>query len=132
MKLITRDTDYALRALSFIASKKKNQVTAGQLVRELKIPLPFLRKILQSLNKGGILESRKGLGGGFLLAKSVDKIFVLDLMEIFQGPLHLNECLFKKAACPRIHHCCLRNKINNIEKSVFSQLKTISLASLAK
>ncbi len=130
MKLITRDTDYTLRALCFISQHKEKMVSVSELVKELKMPRPFLRKILQVLNKKGILKSYKGLGGGFLLAKPANKIFLADLIEIFQGPLRLNECFFKKMRCPNINTCALRRKINSIERYVISELRSITIASL--
>ena len=130
MKLITRDTDYAVRALCFIAMNKGEIVTASELVRELKIPRPFLRKILQVLNKNGILKSYKGLGGGFVLALPVEKIFLLELVKIFQGKLKLNECLFKKKICPNIEKCKLNKKIANIEKFAVAELTPVSIACL--
>ncbi len=130
MKLITRDTDYALRALCFIARHRKEIVSVRELVKKLKIPKPFLRKILQILNKKRILKSYKGKGGGFLLAVPASKIFLVDLIEIFQGPLRLNECFFKRIACPNTKTCALRKKINNIERYVIRELRYITLASL--
>ena len=130
MKLITRDTDYALRALCFIARHKKEIISVSRLVKELEIPRPFLRKILQILNKKRLLRSYKGQGGGFKLAISPEKIFLLDLIKIFQGSLRLNECLFKKAPCPSIKVCKLKKKVDNIQKYVISELKNITLMSL--
>ena len=59
MKLITRDTDYAVRALIFIIKQKKEVISVNKLINNLKLPRPFLRKILQVLNKKGILNSAK-------------------------------------------------------------------------
>ncbi len=132
MKLITRDTDYALRALCFIVKSKEKLVSVSELVRELKIPKPFLRKILQILNKRRILKSYKGLGGGFSLAIAPKRILLVDLIEIFQGPLRLNECFFKKMKCPNMKRCALRRKINNIEKYVIRELKSITVVSLLR
>ncbi len=132
MKLITRDTDYALRALCFIAKDKEKIISAAELVRELKIPRSFLRKVLQVLNRKKILKSYKGTGGGFILALPVQKIFLVDLIEIFQGPLRINECFFKKMTCPNTKTCILRKKINNIEKNVIRELKSITLSSLLR
>ena len=132
MKLITRDTDYALRAVCFIAKCKKKIISVSELVKELKIPRPFLRKILQVLNKKGILKSHKGQGGGFQLNLKASKIFLVDLIEIFQGPLRLNECLFKKLECPNINTCTLRNKLDRIENQVIRELKSITVASLLR
>ncbi len=130
MKLITRDTDYAVRALCFIAQSKERIVSVSTLVNKLRIPRPFLRQILQALNKKGILKSYKGLGGGFQLAISPNQIFLVDLIKIFQGPLKLNECIFKKKICPNKDICMLRAKINIIEKEVILELGSISIASL--
>ncbi|MBL7151618.1 MAG: Rrf2 family transcriptional regulator [Candidatus Omnitrophica bacterium] len=132
MKLITRETDYALRAICFIARHKEGAVSAAELVERLKIPRPFLRKLLQTLGKRGMLCSHKGQGGGFSLAKATDKIFLIDLIRIFQGRFSLNECLFKKRACPNIKTCGLRKKIKNIENYVIRELNSISIGSLLK
>lgn len=130
MKFINRDTDYAVRALSYIASCKNKIVTTSELVKELHIPQPFLRKILQILNKNRILSSSKGRGGGFILAQHADKILLADLIRVFQGPLKLNKCIFKKRICPDKSVCMLKQKIGAIERNVISELESISIASL--
>ena len=130
MKLITRNTDYAVRALCCIAEQKQEVTSADQLVKSLKMPRPFLRKILQTLNKEGLLNSSKGKGGGFALAVSPGKITLTNVMKIFQGPLKLNECTFKKKVCPNVKDCLLKKKIDEIEKEVILRLKAITLESL--
>jgi len=59
-----------------------------------------------------------------------DKIFLADLIEIFQGSLKLNECIFKRRICPDIRTCKLKKRIDTIQKYVVSELKDITLASL--
>lgn len=130
MKLITRDTDYALRAVCFVAKQKNRIVPVSELVDELKIPRPFLRKILQILSRERVLQSHKGSAGGFSLNKPADKIFLVDLLEVFQGPLTINECLFKKIRCPHTASCVLRKRISKIERYVAGELKSISIGSL--
>ena len=132
MKLITRNIDYAVRALCFIANSKARIVAVTTLVKELKIPRPFLRKILQTLHKKGILKSSKGYGGGFSLARASSKIFLTDLIRIFQGQLKLNECILKKKICPDRSICLLKGKIDDIEKYVISKLDSVSVESLLK
>jgi Rrf2 family protein len=132
VKLITRDTDYALRALCFIARDKKGVIPVTELVAKLKIPRPFLRKILQVLNREGILDSHKGQGGGFTLARPAEKIRLVDLMKVFQGKFQLNECLFKKVICPNIRQCALRKKLDGIESYIIKELKPITIASLLR
>ena len=130
MKLITRETDYAIRSLAYIAKAKGKVVTASQLVKALKIPRPILRKLLQCLNKKGLLNSYKGSGGGFKLAVPEEKICIVDVMQVFQGQFALNECLFRKNICPNTSTCVLRGKINVIEAYVLDQLTHITLKDL--
>ncbi len=132
MKLITRNTDYAIRALCCIVTHKADVVSVKELVKYLKMPRPFLRKILQKLNKKGILKSYKGKGGGFVLAVGPEKIFIGDLIRIFQGPIKLQEHTFKKKVCPQIKTCTLKKKIDVIEKHIISELNSIALISLLK
>lgn len=130
MKLITRDTDYGIRAMCYLAKHKDKRVSASELVSRLSIPRSFLRKILQVLHKEGVLSSYKGIGGGFVLTKPVDKIYLTDLIRIFQGKLTLNECLFKKIICPHTKTCRLRKKLNNIERYMLKELGSINISSL--
>ena len=132
MKLITRETDYAARALIHMAEYKRKVVSVTELVNSLKIPRPFLRKILQVLNSKGLLHSYKGKGGGFILAKPANKIFLVDLIRIFQGPIKLNECMMKKRICSNRDSCILRSKIGEVENQVISRVKNITIASLLR
>jgi Rrf2 family protein len=132
MKLISRNTDYAVRAVCYIARQDKRIVSVAELVKALEIPRSFLRKILQVLNKKKILISNKGSGGGFKLVRKEEKIFLLELMEAFQGPFKLNECMFKKELCPNRKFCWLKNKIDIIEDMVLSELSTMTIDSILK
>lgn len=132
MKLMTRDTDYAVRALLAIAGGGREVVSVAELTRSLKTPYPFLRKILQALRRRNVLRAYKGKGGGFQLVLPPEKIFLLDLMKIFQGPLKLNECMFKKKVCPERKTCFLNKRISMIEKNVIAQLEGITISFLLK
>jgi len=132
VKLITRNTDYAVRALCYIAEQKQEVISGDQLVTSLQMPRPFLRKILQTLNKAGLLNSSKGKGGGFALAVSPEKITLIEVMKIFQGSIRLSEHKFKKNDCPHINDCLLKKKIDEIEKEVIAKLKAITISSILK
>ena len=129
MKLITRNTDYALRALCYIA-KRKNLVAVDELVQKLGVPRSFIRKILQQLNKKNILASFKGQGGGFKLKTSHGRVNIVEIMRIFQGPVEFSGCMLKKDICPNIGKCALRKRLRVIEKDMLRQLKSITIASL--
>ena len=82
--LLTRASEYALLSLDSIRKSDK-PVGAEQLANELNIPKSFLAKILQSLAKQGIFESRKGAHGGFVLAQEVNKITVNSIILAAEG-----------------------------------------------
>lgn len=132
MRLITKNTDYAMRAISYMAGQGNGVHSVSDLSKDLKIPRPFLRKILQILNKNGILRSQKGKGGGFVLGLSPDRIFLIDLIKIFQGPVELSRCVIKRGICPDVRTCMLKRKIESIEQNVVKELKSITLASLLR
>lgn len=130
MKLITRETDYAIKILLFFAKSKNKKVSAKDLVKEIKLARPILRKIMQNLSRNGLLKSYKGKDGGFCLAVSPGKIMLADLMEIFQGPLKINECLFNREVCPDRKKCVLKEKIDSIENHIVKELSKITMESL--
>ena len=130
MNLIARNTDYAVRSLSFIAKRPKEIVTVRDLVKELKIPRPFLRKILQDLSSAGILNSFKGKGGGFKLVKAPERIGLSEVIETFQGPIKLQDHFFKKGTCKNMKTCLLKKKLDVIEKDVIAKLNSITIASI--
>jgi Rrf2 family protein len=133
MKLITRDIDYAVRALIYLAdNKNEGIVSVPELVDELGITRPFLRKIMQLLAKAGVIESYKGNKGGFRLIKKPDDVYLIDLVEIFQGDFSLNECLLNKDICPNKGNCILKDRVDDIEEKIRLELKSIDLSSLIK
>ena len=129
MKLINRNTDYAVRALCFIAKQKRAVVTVSELSEKLSVPYPFLRRILQRLNKEGLICSSRGKNGGFALATPIQKIFLYDLIGIFQGKVEFASCMIKKSICSDIRTCPLRQEIKRIEDYIVSELKSVTIKS---
>jgi len=132
MKLITRDTDYAIRAVCYLAGRTQVVTSVAELAQRLKIPRSFLRKILQVLNRERVLKSYKGQGGGFMLALRPDNITLADLVEIFQGDFKINECRLRKMNCPNARRCILKKKLDSIEEYVARQLEAVLLQDLLK
>ena len=130
MNLVARSTGYSIRALCYIVKSNKDIVSVKELVESLEMPGPFLRKVLQELSRKGILRSHKGKNGGFILATRPEKIYISKLIEIFQGPIKLQEHTFRKKICPEIKSCVLKKKIDEIEKYTISRLSSLSIASL--
>jgi len=132
MKLITREIDYAIRALIYLAENGERIVPVTELVDELGITRPFLRKIMQELAKADVVGSYKGNKGGFLLKKKPESIYLIDLVEVFQGKFSLNECILNKDICPNRGDCILKDRVEDIEERVKKDLESIDLRSLIK
>lgn len=105
-------------------------MSAADLSRRLSIPYPYLRSILQTLNAKGILTSFKGKGGGFALARSPEKIYLTDLINILQGPVTLAECIFRSDVCPGIRTCRLRKITLKLQETLIAELRPVTLASM--
>ena len=133
MNFISRDTDYAVRALVFMArSSKKGVITVDEIVEEEALPERFLRRILQNLVKEKILVSHKGKKGGFSFSEPPADIKLTDIIKVFQGKVDLTNCLLKGRICPNVKRCVLRKRLKNIGRSVDRELKSVNIASLAK
>ncbi len=132
MKLITKNTDYALRALLVLGSQPGRYVSARQVSQEQGIPYQYVRKILQKLMQEDMISSRDGGNGGFNLKTPPRKIKVTDIIGIFQGEIQLSECMFKNKLCPKRSGCVLRKNIIRIEKMVEREFSTITLESMLK
>lgn len=130
MKLITREIDYAVRALKYIAEAGRERIPVTELVDRLGITRPMLRRIMQKLAKDKVIVSYKGKHGGFSLNMRPEDIYLIDLVEVFQGKFSMNECVFNRDICPNRKSCILKKKIEDIEKDVKRQLESISLESL--
>ena len=92
MKL-SQKSIYALRALSRMAlHSEQGNVRAQELADKERMPLKFLEHILLLLTNGGILTSRRGVGGGYALTRSAQQIRLGDVMRLTEGPLDLVSC----------------------------------------
>jgi Rrf2 family protein len=133
MKLITRDVDYAIRIMIYLAKNaREKHFDSPEIIKNLKIPKPFARKILRILSKNKILESHKGKDGGFCYNSTLYNTSVLDIIKAFHGKTEINKCIFKKKICPNKNKCPLRKEIQNIEKLVMAGFKKTTIKKLVK
>lgn len=130
MQLLTKETDYAIRALVFLALKKDCFVGSSKISKSEKIPYQFLRRILQVLCKKNFIESKEGIAGGVRLKVNPKNIAVTDLIRIFQGNIELSSCMFRMQLCEKRSRCVLRKKIKKIERVVIKEFKNITIESL--
>lgn len=110
MKL-TRAASYALQALSYMASQKKDLPTASHLIAEKRgIPERFLLKVLKPLVSAQVLLSIKGPNGGYRLARPANDITILEVVEAVDGPIRghapPSETEANSAINKRLHQIC--------------------------
>ena len=132
MKLLTKHTDYAVRALVALADDNEGFVSARDISRRQKIPYAFLRRLFPGLIKKGWVASREGFGGGVRLAGDPADIRVTEVIELFQGPIRFSECLFRKKICPNRAQCPLRETLIDLEKFVAAKFKNMTIGGLLK
>ena len=90
---VTREGDYALRAVIYLAASHPRVCSAGEVSREQKIPAKFLARIMLKLVKQGVISSLPGSKGGYRLERAPQEITFLSVLEAVEGPLVLNSCL---------------------------------------
>lgn len=130
--LLTRASEYALLSLDSIR-KSDTPIGTEQLANNLCIPKSFLAKILQSLAKQGILESRKGAHGGFILAKTVHEISVNDIIFAAEGKTPaVFDCTAYTATCPNgtIGTCTISPFLINFQGKIDSFLNGLMLGDI--
>ena len=132
MKLITKQTDYATRAILHLAKHPGDFVSSRKIAAKEKIPLYFLRRLLQDLIRHGLVESREGVAGGVRLRAKPENIRLTDIIRIFQGNVQLSECMFRKRLCSNRATCVLRKRIRRIEKMVTREFENTTVADLIK
>lgn len=87
-------TQYAFKALMYMAQQDKQRpILIAEISEQKTIPLKFLENILLELKKAGILDSKKGKGGGYLFAKNPADIKLATVMRLIDGPISLLPCV---------------------------------------
>jgi Rrf2 family protein len=130
--LLTRASEYALLSLD-VLRKSDAPLGAEQLANELSIPKSFLAKILQSLAKQGILESRKGAHGGFVLAKTIEEISVNEIIFASEGKTPaVFDCTSYATSCPNgsIGTCAISPFLANFQTKIDDFLNGLMLSDI--
>ena len=105
---ITRQADYALRAILYLArdyGDKDTRASTSQIAEDQEIPASFLAKIISQLSIAGIIQTSRGAKGGVRLARKPEDISLLDVVEAIDGPITLNECVHDPSVCSFGDNC---------------------------
>ena len=130
MKLVTKESDYAIRAVLFLAQNRERYVSSREIAEKDNIPLRFLRKILIVLKEKKIIETKEGVAGGIKLKKQAGSISLKYLITLFQGNVQFTECLFRGDICHNRAKCVLRKRILNIETKIAEEFEKITIETL--
>lgn len=126
---ITRQADYALRAMYHLSKLDPNERAAtSQIAQEQRIPPSFLAKIISQLSIAGLIHTSRGARGGVSLARPPAEISILEVVEAIDGPIMLNECTTSPDACPFGEECPIRPLWCQAQEELVERLRVTSFA----
>jgi Rrf2 family cysteine metabolism transcriptional repressor len=133
---ITKKSEYALRALVQIALSDSGEVIrARDIARRENFSIKFLGQILALLRQRGIVETRRGVGGGYVLNKPSTSITLADVIRIVDGPLAPVSCVSEMAYTPcgmNENLCALKSIMSEVRMSILGVLERVTLADLCQ
>jgi Rrf2 family nitric oxide-sensitive transcriptional repressor len=131
MKL-TSYTNYALRSLQLAALKSPDLLRVDDVAKIHNLSRPHIMKVVHELGKAGYLETVRGRGGGFRLARPPEEIIVGDVVRITEGPLDVVECFNpEKNTCPLMGICILSRKMQEATAAFMAVLDDLTIAQIA-
>ncbi len=121
---ITKQADYAVRAVMYLAKLQSGERAAtSKIAEEQHIPPSFLAKIVSQLSIAGLLHTSRGARGGVALARTPDKITLLDVVEAIDGPILLNECSHADGMCAFASTCPLTSIWQDAQRDLINRLR---------
>jgi Rrf2 family protein len=136
--MLSKKAKYAIKALLALADRGGDEpMRIADLAREEQIPPKFLELILLGLKNQGILQSRKGKGGGYLLARDPADIYLGQIVRMFDGPLAPVPCASQTvyvpcADCKNEAVCGVHLAMKKVRDATAKVLDGTSLASLGR
>jgi Rrf2 family protein len=131
MFTFTKKTDYALLALSFLATEGEGRLVGPrEIAQRFEIPGELLAKVMQTLARHQLVASVPGPTGGYRLARTVERISIADVVVAVDGPLAIAQCWDDAGThdCAQALHCHLRGPLARIQESMAAILQAMTLA----
>ena len=133
---ISAKGEYAAKAVLYLSLRYPNVVTIHEVAEGHHIPLKYLEQILLALKNKGMLESRRGVHGGYTLARAPEKISVGEVLRAVDGSFSQTGCLRgemdENYACPEAGSCGLRQLWGNVQETVDRILFETSFAEICR
>lgn len=134
MLKLTKRADYGMLAMRYLAEHADDGRlhSARDISDAYNIPLPVLAKTLQRLARAELLSSQHGATGGYMLARSANRISAFDVISAFDGPPMITTCSTIHGRCEMIHHCTVKEPLQRVNESIRMLLCNITVADLAQ
>lgn len=129
---ISKKTQYGLRAMIFLASKENEFHSLREISIKEGIPFNYLEKICSQLEKNKLLDSRKGVNGGYKISMSPKKIKVGSVMRALEEKISLVDCIDSSCFCERKKNCLTIKAWLKLQCSIEKTIDSISLYDLLK
>jgi len=127
---VSQRTEYGIRAMISLARHYDDgPASIKEIATGEGIPGAFLEQIMAELRRGGIVESQRGVNGGYMLSKSPNETSVGTVVEILEGSLSPARC---ESDCSKMPDCSTRTVLKKIEESITKTLDNIYLDELLK
>jgi Rrf2 family protein len=135
--MLSKKSQYAFKALMYLAQNTdKGPVLIAEIAKKKKIPLKFLENILLELKKAGVLESKKGKGGGYYFAVPPSQVPMAKVMRLLDGPIALLPCVslnfYERCKNCDEKSCGLHDMMVNVRDVTLKVLEKRSVADIAK
>lgn len=132
MLKLSKLTDYAAVIMAQIARDPDQAHTASELAARVKLPHPTVGKTLKMLSRGGLLESRRGSHGGYVLSRSPSDITASDIIAAIEGPIGMTECSHADGDCELLDTCGVAGNWQRVSQAIRTLLDGVTLAHLAQ
>lgn len=129
--MISRSAMHAIRALSALSTLPPGvRMGTATLAAKIDAPPNYLGKLLQTLARYGLVDSRKGLGGGFSLARAPGEIRLLDVVEPMDQIDRFAGCFLGRSECSDTDPCALHDRWADLRRRYLAILSETTLAEL--
>jgi Rrf2 family iron-sulfur cluster assembly transcriptional regulator len=133
MLKINRQTDYAVRVILALAQQGEGaRLSSGEIQKAMLIPAALMPRIVAQLARHGLLNTFPGREGGLMLPRPAAQITLRDVVEAFEGPILLSECLQAKDDCPFRTNCPVSPKWGRVQVAMLREMAAITFESLAQ
>ena len=130
---LTSLADYAVVVMAAAARHPAGaRLSATMLAEETGVPLPTAQKLMGRLATAGLLQSARGTGGGFALARTAPEISLADIVEAVEGPIAMTNCAEDgRSDCVLEGNCQVKPHLLVVNGAVRGALQSVSLERLA-